>query len=90
MIKFPISQAGQLLGKLALGLQAMHRISNFMSRENAQRVIREDDHPNDNETVLSVFNGEFFVGTSNVDTSSDGVQMSPAVRKNNLLNALKC
>lgn len=76
MIKFPISQAGQLLGKLALGLQAMHRISNFMSRENAQRVIREDDHPNDNETVLSVFNGEFFVGTPNVDTSSDGVQSS--------------
>jgi len=75
MIKFPISQAGQLLGKLALGLQAMHRISNFMSRENAQSIISEDDSPDVNEIVLSVDNGEFFAGTpDSADTSSDGVQ----------------
>jgi len=74
MIKFPINQAGQLLGKLALGLQAMHRISNFMSRESAQNVISEDN-PNDNETVLSVQNGEFYVGEQTAEvTSTDGVQ----------------
>lgn len=74
MIKFPISQAGQLLGKLALGLQAMHRISNFMSREDAQCVIfSEDGCPND--YVLSVKNGEFFAGApGTADTSSNGVQ----------------
>lgn len=67
MIKFPISESGKLLGKLALGLQAMHRISNFMHREEAQSVISEDDNPSDDETVLTVQNGEFFVG------STDGV-----------------
>ena len=74
MIKFPISQAGQLLGKLALGLQAMHRISNFMSREDAKSVISEDDHPKDEETVLTVQNGEFFFATSGAQ--SDGFKLS--------------
>ena len=74
MIKFPISQAGQLLGKLALGLQAMHRISNFMSREDAQSFIIEEDHPKDEETVLTVQSGEFFFETSGVQ--SDGFKLS--------------
>lgn len=64
MIKFPISESGKLLGKLALGLQAMQRISNFMSREEAQSVINEDDILSDDDTVLTVQNGEFFVGTT--------------------------
>ncbi len=65
MIKFPISESGKLLGKLALGLQAMQRISSFMSREDAQSVISEDDNPSDDETVLTVQNGEFLVGATN-------------------------
>ena len=73
MIKFPISQAGQLLGKLALGLQAMHRISNFMSREDAQSVISEDDIK-DEEAVLAVQNGEFFFANGGVQ--SDGFKLS--------------
>ena len=73
MIKFPISQAGQLLGKLALGLQAMHRISNFMSREDAQSVISEDD-TKDEEAVLAVQNGEFFFANGGVQ--SDGFKLS--------------
>ena len=75
MIKFPISQAGQLLGKLALGLQAMHRISVFMNRENAQNCTSKEVHHRDIETVLTLQNGEFSVGTtaaSSVDGDESG------------------
>eukprot|EP00984_Skeletonema_dohrnii_P028078 scaffold17909_cov127-Skeletonema_dohrnii-CCMP3373.AAC.3 len=45
-----------------------------MSRESAQNVISEDN-PNDNENVLSVQNGEFYVGEQTAEvTSTDGVQ----------------
>ena len=75
MIKFPISQAGNLLGKLALGIQAMHRISNFMMREDAHCFKSEDDdvHPDSKDTVLSVDNGKFVVGAPDT-LGSDGVQ----------------
>ena len=73
MVKFPISQAGNLLGKLALGIQAMHRISNFMMRENSHCVTREDDRPDSDGTVLNVEKGKFFVGTPGM-LGSDGVQ----------------
>ena len=74
MIKFPISQAGNLLGKLALGIQAMHRISNFMMREDAHCYTSEDDvHPDSEDTVLSVDNGKFVVGAPDT-LGSDGVQ----------------
>jgi hypothetical protein len=33
MLKFPINQAGQLLSKAALGVQAAHRVHQFMERE---------------------------------------------------------
>ena len=74
MIKFPISQAGNLLGKLALGLQAMHRISNFMMREDAHCCTSEDDnvHSDSEDTVLSIDNGKFVVGAP--DTPDSGVQ----------------
>lgn len=64
MLKFPINQAGQLLSKVALGLQAMQRISGFMSRDEkeadaANKLISGED----DEKVLEVTNGTFFVGS---------------------------
>ena len=68
MLKFPINQAGHLLSKAALGVQAMHRISRFMRRD-----IKEDDttdiEESDNKNVLEVRNGMFFVGTNNIELS---------------------
>lgn len=64
MLKFPINQAGQLLSKVALGLQAMQRISGFMSRD---EKVADAEHKlissNDDEKVLEVTNGTFFVGS---------------------------
>ena len=62
MLKFPINQAGQLLSKAALGVQAMHRISRFMSREDTKKdKVTEVE---DTKHILEVKNGTFFVGTT--------------------------
>jgi len=64
MLKFPINQAGQLLSKAALGLQAMQRISAFMDRDeneiDAEHMLVPEDG---NNKVLEVKNGTFFVGS---------------------------
>ncbi|KAL7542622.1 hypothetical protein ACHAXR_012333 [Thalassiosira sp. AJA248-18] len=62
MLKFPINQAGQLLSKAALGVQAMHRISKFMGRDTKKPNADADSH-HDN-IVMEVKNGTFFVGGS--------------------------
>ena len=63
MLKFPINQAGQLLSKAALGIQAMHRISHFMERESNDTENKNLGSSDDN-TVLKVEKGTFFVGSS--------------------------
>jgi len=71
MLKFPINQAGQLLSKVALGIQAMHRISQFMEREtndDSGLNISDEDH---NHVVLKVENGTFYVGDSDSVQSSE-------------------
>lgn len=66
MLKFPINQAGQLLSKAALGVQAAHRIYDFMERE---RIIDKSDDDesgssDQSDIVLEIENGTFFVGIS--------------------------
>ena len=56
MLKFPINQAGQLLSKAALGIQAMHRISHFMERESNDTENKNLGSSDDN-TVLKVEKG---------------------------------
>jgi hypothetical protein len=64
MLKFPINQAGQLLSKAALGVQAAHRIHQFLERErvtsneaDAGMFCEDDDN-----VVLRVEKGSFYVG----------------------------
>ena len=67
MLKFPINQAGQLLSKAALGLQAMQRISAFMDRDeneiDAEHIVVPEDSEDGDNKVLEVKNGTFFVGS---------------------------
>ena len=81
MLKFPINQAGQLLSKAALGIQACHRISRFMGRESAEdNEVNESDEPI--KHVLEVKDGTFFVGSeqpdksSSIETDEEGVSSS--------------
>ena len=82
MLKFPINQAGQLLSKAALGVQAMHRISRFMGREGTkENESNKSDEPI--KHVLEVKDGTFFVGgseqpdkSSSVETDEEGVSSS--------------
>ena len=66
MLKFPINQAGQLLSKAALGVQAIHRISHFMGRETKEHGIVEQHIPaegdGDEDCVLEVKDGTFHLG----------------------------
>ena len=60
MIKFPINEAGVLLSKAALGVQAMQRISMFMKREvNDAHAVSMNDVTT--KQVLQV-NGTFLIG----------------------------
>lgn len=72
MLKFPINQAGQLLSKAALGIQAMNRISQFMERETkddaGMKITDDRDH---NDVVLEVENGTFYVGDFDSVTTSE-------------------
>ena len=82
MLKFPINQAGQLLSKAALGIQACHRISRFMGREGTQdNELNESDEPI--KHVLEVKDGTFLVGgseqpdkSSSIETDEEGVSSS--------------
>jgi len=81
MLKFPINQAGQLLSKAALGIQACHRISRFMGREGTKdNEVNESDEPI--KSVLEVKDGTFFVGSeqpdksSSIETDEEGVSSS--------------
>jgi len=72
MLKFPINQAGQLLSKAALGIQAMQRISQFMDRD--EQVpdtvdVSSDSSEDKDDTVLEVKNGTFFVGTADSESN---------------------
>lgn len=81
MLKFPINQAGQLLSKAALGIQAMHRISHLMERESNKKDNKTAGGSDDN-TVLEVEKGTFLVGGSmsqnskNDDGSGAGFTLS--------------
>jgi len=61
ILKFPINQAGQLLSKAALGLQAMQRISAFSSLD--EKEADAENKPFCDKNVLEVTNGTFFVGS---------------------------
>ena len=70
MLKFPINQAGQLLSKAALGVQAMHRISQFMGRDTKELSVKTDSLSNGHDhSVLEVKDGTFFVGGSEPNKS---------------------
>ncbi|KAK1734126.1 multidrug resistance-associated protein [Skeletonema marinoi] len=78
MLKFPINQAGQLLSKAALGVQAIHRISRFMGRESKehgiserQQISAEGDDKED--VVLEVKDGSFHLGGGASIPSADRV-----------------
>uniref|UniRef100_A0A7S4RSI7 Uncharacterized protein n=1 Tax=Ditylum brightwellii TaxID=49249 RepID=A0A7S4RSI7_9STRA len=81
MIKFPINQAGQLLSKAALGIQAMQRIGPFMDREDGkgdhatyqESSSRVAPTTGDDKIALEVKNGTFLVRGSDsfCATSSD-------------------
>ena len=87
ILKFPINQAGQLLSKAALGIQAMQRISQFLERE-TQSIDRKhhlDQHGEDTAPVLKVEKGTFYVGVepSSKDSSwteveNDGLETNQA------------
>eukprot|EP00986_Skeletonema_menzelii_P001791 scaffold489_cov80-Skeletonema_menzelii.AAC.3 len=66
MLKFPINQAGQLLSKAALGVQAIHRISRFMARETKEHSISErqvlDESDENKDIVLEIKDGTFHLG----------------------------
>jgi len=81
MLKFPINQAGQLLSKAALGIQACHRISRFMGREGTRdNEVNESNKPA--KHVLEVKGGTFFVGgreqpdKSSIETDEEGINSS--------------
>lgn len=72
MLKFPINQAGQLLSKAALGIQAMQRISQFMDRDDQDQDtvdISSDSTEDKDGAVLEVKNGTFFVGTADPESN---------------------
>jgi len=74
MIKFPINQAGQLLSKASLGIQAMQRIAHFMDREGGKvDNTSKDSSCADDKIALEVKNGTFLVRGSDsfCATSSD-------------------
>ena len=71
MLKFPINQAGQLLSKAALGVQAMQRISQFIVRESKEHSPGTDISEGSDSIVLEVKNGEFYVGSESAEASSD-------------------
>ena len=83
MLKFPINQAGQLLSKAALGVQAAHRIYDFMERE---RIIDSQGHNesgknDDSDFVLKVEDGTFFLGApdqSQISSSSSNEACEPS------------
>jgi len=66
MLKFPINEAGQLLSKAALGIQAMHRISHFMERETNDVNPNRLSGDGEDNTVLEVKNGVFYVGGTEI------------------------
>jgi len=70
MLKFPINQAGQLLSKAALGIQASQRISQFIARETNDKLHNRSKVGDDN-VVLEVTNGTFFVGNELDEISSN-------------------
>jgi ABC-type multidrug transport system fused ATPase/permease subunit len=78
MLKFPINQAGQLLSKAALGVQAAHRIHQFMGRERVPDDNKVNIGMRDKlgDTVLQVRNDTFHVGTSETSTQSPDDQVS--------------
>lgn len=88
MLKFPINQAGQLLSKAALGIQAAHRIHQFMERErvsdDAEAAPNLGDQ-DESEIVLKVQNGTFHVGTFHVGTADSNQQC--ATVESNQVNA---
>jgi len=69
-----IQTAGQLLSKVAVGVQAIHRISHFMGRETKEHGIVEQQisaiGEDDADVVLEVTNGIFYLGGGESSNSS--------------------
>mmetsp|Transcript_2191 Transcript_2191/g.4688 ORF Transcript_2191/g.4688 Transcript_2191/m.4688 type:complete len:1358 (+) Transcript_2191:142-4215(+) len=75
MLKFPINSAGTLLGKAALGVQAMQRLSHFIARE-SNELSSNNETSKDGNVVLEVANGEFYVGNTASEASLDTEKVS--------------
>ncbi|EJK45519.1 hypothetical protein THAOC_35867, partial [Thalassiosira oceanica] len=76
MIKFPINEAGVLLSKAALGVQAMHRISMFMKREvNDAHAVSTNDVTT--KQVLQV-DGAFLIGRRLGDPTNNPDEVATA------------